>query len=103
MSWMIYFAYGSNLNLRLLSRYLANHGVDADELRNSRPAILPDHKLRTNYLSIVHNAGACNIEPSPGHAVEGVIMEITESVREGLRIKEGWLDWKRASNTEPVG
>ena len=89
---MLYFAYGSNLNLAHFRTYLAMCGVDPDDLRNPRRAILPDHRLRTNYLSCIHRAGACNVEPALGHVVEGVVMEITEAVRSALRVKEGWPD-----------
>ena len=87
---MLYFAYGSNLNLVHFRAYLASHGIPPDDVENPRRAILPDHRLRTNYLSCVHRAGACNIEPVLGHAVEGVVMEISSTVRSALRVKEGW-------------
>lgn len=87
---MLYFAYGCNLNLAHLAAYLASHAIHPSDVENPRRAILRDHRLRTNYLSCVHSAGACNIEPSPGHAVEGLVMNITEAVRSALRVKEGW-------------
>ena len=86
---MLYFAYGSNLNTNLLAIHLTDCGVDPNGVQDSRPAILMDHKLRTNYFSIAHGAGACNIEPAPGNVVEGVVMDVTDSIREVLRIKEG--------------
>ena len=33
---------------------------------------------------------AANIEPADGHIVEGVVMEISDAVRDVLRTKEGW-------------
>ena len=86
---MNYFAYGSNINLSHLTDYLDTHGVTLDtELRGQR-ALLHDHRLRTNYFAGSHRAGACNIEPAPGHHVEGVIITITTAIQEILRVKEG--------------
>ena len=87
---MDYFAYGSNINLEHFSAYLANHGVDPDNVANCRHATLFDYKLRSNYYAVAHRAGACNIEFAKNERVEGVIMTITPSVREVLRVKEGW-------------
>ncbi len=92
VSSMLYFAYGSNLNLAHFTAYLVGHGMNGSAVENPERAILPAHRLRTNYLSCVHQAGACNIEPAPGHAVEGVAMEITPTIRSALRRKEGWPD-----------
>ncbi len=35
-------------------------------------------------------APACNIEPSEGGVVEGLVMKISPAIREALRAKEGW-------------
>ncbi len=99
---MLYFAYGSNLNLPHFAAYLASHGIHPDDVENLQRAILPDHKLRTNYLSVVHDAGACNIEPAPGHAVEGLVLNITEVVRSALRRKEGWPDRYEETEVEVI-
>ncbi len=87
---MIYFAYGSNINIEHLQSYLAQAGVDAGDITDVQHAILPRYRLRTNYFSRSHCAGACNIEPTKSGSVEGVTMQITKSVREALRAKEGF-------------
>lgn len=87
---MIYFAYGSNINIEHLQSYLAQAGVDPGDITDVQHAILPRHRLRTNYFSRAHCAGACNIEPTSNGIVEGITMKITKSVREALRTKEGF-------------
>lgn len=86
---VLYFAYGSNTNLHLLSEYLARRGVDPVAVLNPRRAILHDYRLRTNYL-MGRLTGAANIEPSQGGRVEGLLMEIAPAVHQALRQKEGW-------------
>ena len=87
---MNYFAYGSNINLEHFSAYLADHGVDPNDVSNCRYAMLFDYRLRTNYFAATHRAGACNIESARDETVEGVVMTITPAVRDALRVKEGW-------------
>lgn len=87
---MNYFAYGSNINLPHLAALLAEQGVDPDEVVHPRRAVLPKYRLRTNYYSCAHRAGACNVEPDEDHHVEGVVMTITDAVHHFLRGKEGF-------------
>ncbi len=87
---MDYFAYGSNINLLQLATLLAEHGVDPDEIGHPRRAVLPHHRLRTNYYSSAHCAGACNVEPDDNQHVEGVVMGVTDAVQHFLRGKEGY-------------
>jgi len=85
-----YFAYGSNINLSHLRWYLALHQIDLrHHIGRVRHSILHGYYLRTNYLTW-DASGACNVEPAEGHVVEGLVMTITEQVRNVLRIKEGW-------------
>lgn len=91
LQWgMHYFAYGSNLNLPCLREHIISHGVDTGALGLPRRAILQGYRLRANYVSCVHRAAACNIEPSEGGVVEGLVMKISPAIRGVLRIKEGW-------------
>ena len=87
---MKYFAFGSNINVFHLLRLLTEHGVDVDDLKNPRRAVLRGYRLRTNYYSGAHGAGAANIELAEVHNVEGVVMGISEGVRDILRAKEGF-------------
>lgn len=84
-----YFAYGSNINPGHISSFLRSHGVDPDHISKVRRALLSGYRLRTNYMTAGRGAAA-NIEPTNGCSVEGVVMEISESVRDALRTKEGW-------------
>ena len=86
---MNYFAYGSNINLLHLATLLAERGVDPDEVSHPRHAVLPHYRLRTNYYSCAHRAGACNVEPDADRHVEGVVMTITDAVHHFFRGKEG--------------
>jgi len=87
---MDYFAYGSNMSVFHLLRLIAEHGVGFDDLKNPRRAVLRGYRLRTNYYSGAHRAGAANIESAEDHNVEGVVMGISEGVRDILRAKEGF-------------
>ena len=87
----MYFAYGSNTNLPHVNAYLDTHGVTLDTESRARHALLHNFRLRTNYLSSSHRAGACNVEPAPDHHVEGVVMAITPAIRDVLRLKGGSL------------
>lgn len=86
---MQYFAYGSNMNLKHLRAFLHRFGVGPEGVSDPRHVILPDYRLRTNYLT-TSGLGAANIEPCPGDAVEGVLLTITTDVQDALRAKEGW-------------
>jgi len=85
---MNYFAYGSNVNTGHLRSWLDRCGLAPDELGPPRKAILSGYRLRTNYLRSI-GVGASNIEPRPRNRVEGIIMPVTPSVHEALRLKEG--------------
>lgn len=84
-----YFAYGSNLNLRHLLEWCQLDTVLLDSELNPRPAILPDFRVRTNYVS-AKGSGAANIERSSGATVEGVILTIPIPMLRLIRRKEGF-------------
>lgn len=85
-----YFGFGSNMHLGHVMAWIHDHGGDPAEIRNPRRAILRHHRLRTNYFSVGHGAGAANIDPVPGDVVEGVLMSVTPAIQKLLRRKEGW-------------
>ena len=85
---MLYFAYGSNINLDHLGEYLDVRGVTMDTELQAEHALLYNFRLRTNYFASSHGAGACNIEPAHDHHVEGVVMSITPAIQKILRLKE---------------
>jgi len=78
------------MNLPHLEAWIRNGGGDPSGIGQPRLARLHDYRLRTNYLSAHHGAGAATIEPASGQVVEGVLMNVTPAVRELLRRKEGW-------------
>lgn len=73
-----------------LSDYLDTHGVTLDTKLRGQHAVLHNFRVRTNYFSGTHGAGACNIEPAEDQVVEGVVIEITPAIRDALRVKEGY-------------
>ena len=87
---MLYFAYGSNLNLDHLTAYLDTPDVKLDTELVGQHGFLHNFHLRTNYYASSHRAGACNIEPAHNHHVEGVLWIITQPMRDALRVKEGY-------------
>jgi len=84
-----YFAYGSNMNLKHLHDFFHRFGVEAEGVVNPRRVVLPDYRLRTNYLT-TSGLGAANIAPRPGDAVEGILLTISPDAQDALRAKEGW-------------
>jgi len=87
---MLYFGYGSNANLKALRTWLADRMPNPPHVDDARLAILDDYRIRTNYFSQTHGAGAANIEPAEGHRVEGVLLPFDTELRDALRRKEGW-------------
>lgn len=87
---MMYFAYGSNLNVDHVADYLDTHGVTPGTELRGQHVLLHDYRLGTNYFATSHGAGACNIEPAPDHHVEGALWSITPAIRDALRVKEGF-------------
>lgn len=68
---MLYFAYGSNMDLRQMAR----------RCRGARPvgaAVLRDHRLTFTWDSHFWEGGVGHVEPSPGDDVWGVLWECTD-------------------------
>ncbi len=83
-----YFAYGSNMNIEHLRKWLDRFCVPHEGVSNPRLAILPGFRLRTNYLTMA-SLGAANIEPCRGQQVEGVLLTVSPDVVAALDLKEG--------------
>lgn len=81
---MIYFAYGSNLDLD--DPGPAMRAV-APTLRPLSRAWLPDHRLVYHYRSASRQAGALDVEPKRGSAVPGMLFEVSNP--QALDEKEG--------------
>ena len=65
-----YLAYGSNMNTDHLLEWLDRAGVPREEVSHPQRAILPDYRIRTNYLRS-NSLGAANIEPCRGQSGGG--------------------------------
>ena len=83
------FAYGSNMHLGDLGRWMHEHGFQAPGVESVIPALLEDHRLGWNYASRARGAGAANPIPSPGRQFPGVILEIDERTFAAIDHKEG--------------
>lgn len=83
------FAYGSNMSLRDLARWLDETGHGPLAPARSVRATLPDHRLVWNYRSPVRRGGAANVEHAPGTHVPGVLLHVDDALLVALDVKEG--------------
>lgn len=83
------FAYGSNMHLDDLRRWLRNNGHATDGIISVVRATLRGYQLVWNYYSTGRQGGAANIELSSGANLPGVALEVTRSMREAIDEKEG--------------
>ena len=80
---MILFAYGSNTNAGVM----AERCPGAETIGAAR---LMDYRLCFPRFSRAHQCALAGIEPSPGHAVWGVLMSIPQSEVDILNYHEGF-------------
>jgi gamma-glutamylcyclotransferase (GGCT)/AIG2-like uncharacterized protein YtfP len=109
---ILYFAYGSNMCGDHLRERLAREG---HALLGRRRATLRDHRLVFNKQSSLQaHVGYGNIEPAPGHVVEGTINEMSEAALELLdrielvphhytRRTVTVHDWRRGTDVDAHG
>lgn len=83
------FAYGSNMHLPDLARWLREHGHPAEAPRRAVPARLPDHALAWNYRSRARRGGAANVVRRLGAEVRGVALLVSARLLEAIDHKEG--------------
>ncbi len=86
-SGVLYFAYGSNLDLENWNLWCANKGFDADSIEPLGPAWLPDHELVFHYQSRLRKGGALDVHPRLGSVISGALFRVHDW--EGLDAKEG--------------
>ncbi len=86
---VLYFAYGSNLNRADWERFCARMGTNPESLQPVARAILPDMRLSFDYHSKTRGGGALNIQPAPGHIVQGVLYRADAEGWKALDAKEG--------------
>lgn len=82
MSVLRYFAYGSNMSIRRLSRRVPS-------ARRLGRAKLADHQLRFHKRSHVDGTGKCDIVEVAACDVHGVVFELDAADRPGLDAAEG--------------
>jgi len=86
-SWV--FAYGSNMELGDLRRWLTEARLPPGELYRSVPATLPGFRLVWNYFAPSRAGGAANIERHDGSVLYGVALHVDAVLLAGIDRKEG--------------
>ena len=84
---VLYFAYGSNLDLDNWVLWCEKKGYDAASIEALSPAWLPDHELVFHYQSRLRKGGALDMRPRRGSAIPGALFRVDDW--EGLDAKEG--------------
>jgi len=94
---MLYFAYGSNLNLADLNRWCCERNETGDFLEFHSAGILRDYATAFTLFSNTRSGGVLDVVPSDGAVAPGALFTV---VRE-----EGWrlLDIKEGVPTHYVG
>jgi gamma-glutamylcyclotransferase (GGCT)/AIG2-like uncharacterized protein YtfP len=83
------FAYGSNMNLPDLRRWLKAEATGVNILA-AAAATLEDHRLVFNYFSCRRGGGAANIAPATGEILHGVVLDLDDTGLAALDRKEGY-------------
>lgn len=87
MQWI--FAYGSNMHLPDLSRWLRERGLDDAGLLRIERARVPDFELVWNYRSSVRQGGAANASPRAGAELRGLALFVDDGMLLAFDEKEG--------------
>lgn len=85
-SWV--FAYGSNMELGDLNRWLTEARLPAGELYRSEPATLPGFRLVWNYYAASRAGGAANVERHAVSVLHGVALHVDGILLAGIDRKE---------------
>jgi len=83
------FAYGSNMNLRDLRRWLRERELPDEGLLRAEAALLPGFRLAWNYKSLHRDGGAANIEEAASSELPGVAIAVDEATLGYIDKKEG--------------
>ena len=83
------FAYGSNMHLADLARWLEDCGLAHVAPQEATPAVLADHALDWHYHSVSRDGGAANVVPRDGAELRGVVLHGCATLLEAIDTKEG--------------
>ncbi len=83
------FAYGSNMHLPDLARWIASRDLPPPRVQCLRLATLREHAIVWNYRSPGRRGGAANVAPAPGQAVPGVALLVDAATLHAIDRKEG--------------
>lgn len=87
MHWV--FAYGSNMHLPDLQRWLREQGYDHPGPSRVEVASVQGFDLAWNYRSASRGGGAANAVPRAGRELRGLALEVDEALLLALDAKEG--------------
>lgn len=82
------FAYGHNMHLENLKRWLEKYGYDSRKILGFKVAFLEGYDLVWNFHACSGRGGAANIEPREGSRVWGVLIEFEEDLLRAFDHKE---------------
>lgn len=86
------FAYGSNMHLKDLTRWLRERGYPTTGIHRAAPARLRGWRLAWNYHSRVRAGAAANVQRDPSAHLLGVALQVDTATLEALDVKEGHPD-----------
>lgn len=86
---MLYFAYGSNLNVRAVTEWCRHYGHRSPAIRNGRPATLQNYRLGFPIFSEYWGGGIADIMYDPGKYVSGVLFELSDVDMKTMDTKVG--------------
>ena len=86
---MLYFGYGSNLDVVDWNAFCTRWGFVGAELVPVARALLLDSELVFDHYAATRRGGALNPRDAPGQAAEGVVFRANEAALRALDFKEG--------------
>jgi len=87
LDWV--FAYGSNMDVDDLCRWLKARGHPEPRVARVEVALLSDFRLVWNYRSGARRGGAANVEPAEGKELPGLALQVDAPTLAGIDLKEG--------------
>ena len=86
---MLYFAYGSNLNVTAVADWCKACGHKCPAMRNPKPAVLDNYRLCFSVYSEYFGGGTGDIVYDPGKYVAGALFDLSEPELAVLDAKVG--------------